>query len=111
MSTDASADILAELYETIRSRKGGDPDTSYTAKLFSKGTGHIAKKVGEETAELIVEAARGERDRLASESADLMYHLLVLWADQDITPNDVWKALAARRGTSGLDEKAARGTN
>ncbi len=103
-----SADILAELYETIRTRKGGDPETSYTARLFAKGTGHIAKKVGEETAELIVEAARGEREKLASESADLIYHLLVLWADQDVTPDDVWQALAARRGTSGLDEKAAR---
>ena len=106
-----SAEILGELYDTIRTRKGGDPEASYTARLLAKGTGHIAKKVGEETAELIVEAARGERERLAAESADLIYHLLVLWADQDITPDDVWQALGARRGTSGLDEKAARPKN
>lgn len=103
-----SADIIDELYRTILSRKGGDAEMSYTARLFSKGTGHIAKKVGEETAELIVEAARGEKDKLATESADLIYHLLVLWADQGVTPDDVRQALASRQGMSGLEEKASR---
>jgi phosphoribosyl-ATP pyrophosphohydrolase len=104
----AEATILDELYAVIESRKGGDPSQSHTAKLFHKGTKKIAQKVGEEAVEVVIEAMRGKKKKVARESADLLYHLLVLWADQGLTPNEVWQVLAERFGTSGVAEKAAR---
>lgn len=104
--TDAT--VLDRLFETVAARKGADPGTSYTAKLFSKGRAKIAQKTGEEAVEAVIEAMRGDADALASESADLLYHLLVLWADMGVTPDQVWDKLAAREGTSGLTEKASR---
>ena len=101
--------VLDELFEVIAGRKGADPASSYTAKLFEAGVETIADKVVEEAAET-VEAGRSDRpDRLADESADLLYHLLVLWAAKGVTPARVWAVLGVRRGTSGLAEKAARG--
>lgn len=102
------SDILADLFETIRSRKGADPETSYTASLFAKGTAKIAQKVGEEAVETAIEAIQGNKEKLAQESADLLYHLMVLWADQDITPDEVRAVLQKRVGISGLDEKTGR---
>ncbi len=87
---------IDELYAVIESRKGADPGTSYTAKLFNKGTAKIAQKVGEEAVETVIEGVRGDRERLISESADLLYHLTVLWADQDVNPSDIWSKLAER---------------
>ncbi len=104
----ADSDILDRLYQVIRGRKGADPATSYTAKLFSKGGAKIAQKVGEEAVELVIEAARERRDGIAEESADLLYHLLVLWAHAGLTPAEVYRILAAREGTGGLVEKAGR---
>lgn len=104
----SDATILNRLYATIQSRKGGDPDASHTARLFAKGRGKIAKKLGEESVETIIAALSEDDDALAGESADLLYHLLVLWADRDLDPEQVWKILEAREGTSGLAEKAAR---
>jgi phosphoribosyl-ATP pyrophosphohydrolase len=106
--TAADVAVLERLYATIASRKGGDPETSYTAKLFARGTPKIAQKVGEEAVEAVIEAVRGDPAALADESADLLYHLLVLWAAADLDPQDVWARLAAREGTSGVDEKKAR---
>lgn len=106
MSGDAS--VLERLYATIESRKGADPASSHTAKLFSKGTGKIAQKVGEEAVETVIAAMSEGPDALKSESADLVYHLMVLWADAGIRPEDVWAELERREGTSGLAEKAAR---
>lgn len=103
------SDVLDRLFSTIVSRKGADPETSYTAKLFSRGRGKIAQKVGEEAVETVIEAMRGDADKIASESADLLYHLLVLWADAGLTPDDVRAKLEAREGTSGIAEKKARG--
>ena len=100
--------VLTRLYETIQSRKGGDPDASHTARLFAKGRGKIAKKLGEESVETVIAALTEDDHALASESADLLYHLLVLWAERDIDPQQVWEILEAREGTSGLAEKAAR---
>ncbi|MCH8168224.1 MAG: phosphoribosyl-ATP diphosphatase [Proteobacteria bacterium] len=103
------ARVLDELFKVIAGRKGADPESSYTAKLFQDGLEAIADKVSEEAAET-VEAARSDRpDLLAGESADLLYHLLVLWAARGVTPAQVWAVLEGRRGTSGLAEKAARG--
>lgn len=100
--------VLDRLFATIRSRQGADPASSYTAKLFSRGTGKIAQKVGEEAVEAVIEAMRGDREALIGESADLLYHLLVLWADAGIDPAEVFAKLAAREGVGGLAEKAAR---
>ena len=100
--------VIESLYETILSRKGADPQSSYTASLFAKGTAKIAQKVGEEAVETCIEALQGDKEKIKAESADLLYHLMVLWADQDIKPEDVFAILEQRNGTSGHDEKAAR---
>jgi phosphoribosyl-ATP pyrophosphohydrolase len=94
-------DILARLYATIQSKRGDDPAASYTAKLFQSGTPKIAQKVGEEAVEIVIEALRNRPERLVAESADLLYHLLVLWADAGIAPEQVWAELARREGFPG----------
>tara|TARA_B100000315_G_scaffold250879_1_gene284592 strand:- start:2988 stop:3308 length:321 start_codon:yes stop_codon:yes gene_type:complete len=106
MSNDNS-DILERLYAVIESRQGADASSSYTAKLFAAGMPEIARKVGEEAVETMT-AALSEPDNITAESADLLYHLLVLWAEAGIKPEDVWAELAAREGTSGIDEKNSR---
>ncbi|MBS28223.1 MAG: phosphoribosyl-ATP diphosphatase [Alphaproteobacteria bacterium] len=108
MADNPTADIVDALYAVIESRRGGDPDSSYTAQLLARGTGKIAEKVGEEAVESIIAALNEGPDALASESADLIYHLCVLWADAGVRPEDVWAKLAERRGVSGLDEKSSR---
>jgi phosphoribosyl-ATP pyrophosphohydrolase len=105
----ADGTILDQLFATVRARKGGDPTKSYTAKLFAEGRGKIARKMGEESVETIVAALTEGKERVASESADLLYHLLVLWADCGVAPADVWADLAARQGKSGIEEKKGRG--
>lgn len=100
--------ILDQLYAVVRARKGDDPDQSYTARLFAKGTPKIAQKLGEEAVETVIAALAESPENVASESADLLYHLMVLWADKGIDPADVWAILAQRQGISGLAEKAAR---
>lgn len=104
----SSGEVLKKLFETIEDRHNESPDTSYTAKLFSQGRGKIACKLVEEATETVVAALYEGEDKVASESADLLYHLLVLWAEVGIDPNQVWEELANRMGTSGLDEKKAR---
>ncbi|MCC9621244.1 phosphoribosyl-ATP diphosphatase [Thalassospira sp. MA62] len=108
MSEQNGQHILDALYATVSSRKGADPETSYTAKLFSKGTPKIAQKVGEEGVETVIAALAETPDKVASESADLLYHLMVLWAHQGVKPQDVWNTLAERQGISGIAEKASR---
>lgn len=100
--------ILDKLFAVIHSRKGADAATSYTAKLFAKGRGKVCEKVGEEAIETIVAALSQTPDDVAAESADLLYHLLVLWAETGVAPHDVWAKLEAREGTSGIDEKNSR---
>jgi len=99
---------LTRLYATIESRKGADPAESYTAKLFGRGTGKIAQKLGEEAVEAVIAAVAKDREATVAESADLLYHLLVLWADAGISPDEVAAELERRAGTSGVAEKAAR---
>ena len=103
-----SKDVLNQLFEIIEERKSADPESSYVASLYAKGTSKIAQKVGEEAVETCIEALQGDKDKLAQESADLLFHLMVLWADQGLTPDDVLKVLDSRLGTSGHDEKASR---
>lgn len=100
--------ILENLFAVIESRRGADPATSYTARLLDKGRAKIAKKTGEEAVEVVVAALAEGRDQLAAESADLLYHLLVLWVAGGVKPRDVWAQLAKREGVSGLLEKAMR---
>ena len=100
--------ILDRLYKVIESRRGADPAVSNTARLFAKGTEKIAQKLGEEAIETVIEGVRGKKKELAAESADLLYHLLVLWADRGIAPADVWAELESRAGVSGIDEKKSR---
>src|SRR3982750_275909 len=100
---------IDRLFATIASRKaGGDAEQSYTAKLLSQGVEKCAKKFGEEAVETVLAAVSGDKKHLAAESADALYHLLVLWAAAGITPDDVYAALKAREGQSGLAEKASR---
>lgn len=101
-------EVLNRLFAAIKSRKGGDPKKSYTAKLFKKGRGKICQKLGEEAVETVVAALDETPDDVAAESADLLYHMLVLWADVGIKPEDVWAMLEQREGTSGVDEKKNR---
>ena len=100
--------VLKDLYAVIESRAGGDPAESYVASLFAKGTGKVAQKVGEEAVEVVIEAMRGDAKALCAESADLIFHLLVLLADQGVSIDDVLAELQRRVGTSGHDEKASR---
>lgn len=99
---------LYRLAATIESRKGADPTSSWTAKLLSQGPEKAAEKFGEEAVEAIIEAVRGDRERLTAEAADVLYHLLVMLAARDITLSDVLAELEQREGVSGIDEKAAR---
>ena len=105
MSTE---EVLHRLSETLASRRNDDPDTSYTAKLFAKGPDSILKKIGEESAEVIMAAKDGQRGPIISESADLIYHLLALLAFYDMGIDEVAQELARREGVSGIDEKNSR---
>lgn len=108
MTDESPAAILQRLYDTIAARKTADPGGSYTAKLLQEGRARIAQKMGEEAVETAIAAVAKDGEAVISESADLIYHLLVLWADCGIEPAEVWRKLAAREGTSGIAEKASR---
>src|SRR5438105_7614244 len=95
---------LERLWRVIESRRGADPETSYTAKLFTRGRDKIAQKLGEEAVEAVIEGVKGDREALIGESADLLYHLMVLWAETGIAPADVAAELARREGISGIAE-------
>lgn len=100
-------DVITRLAATIESRRDGDTSTSYTAQLLAD-IDRAAKKMGEEAVETVIAAAQGDRDALTAESADLMYHWLVLIAAAGVSLEEVAERLEAREGTSGLAEKAAR---
>lgn len=102
------SDILANVEQTIRERRAGDPERSYVARLTHAGRGRIAQKLGEEAVETVIAAIRDDRDGIVSEAADLVFHLIVLLADAGLTLDDVRAELARREGVSGIDEKAAR---
>jgi phosphoribosyl-ATP pyrophosphohydrolase len=103
-----SQDILAHLAGVIESRRSGDPDRSYVARLFGKGTDAILKKVGEEATELVMAGKDGDRDKIIGEAADLWFHSMVALAHFGLTPADVLAELRRREGLSGLEEFAAR---
>jgi len=105
---DELGDALDRLWRVIEARRGADPESSYTARLFSRGRAKIAQKLGEEAVEAVIEAVRGDATALIGESADVLYHLLVLWADMGVRPEDIAAELARREGTSGIAEKRGR---
>jgi len=96
MPKNKNAHPLEALYQVVASRKDADPGSSYTARLYEKGLPKIAQKVGEEAVETVIDGVSGPKDRLVSESADLLYHLMVLWAARDVEPDEVWEELAKR---------------
>jgi phosphoribosyl-ATP pyrophosphohydrolase len=102
------SDILDRLAETLEARKSADPQSSYVAKLYAKGTDAILKKIGEEATETIIAAKGGDRQQIVYETADLWFHCMVMLAQAGLHPRDVLNELARREGLSGLEEKAAR---
>ena len=99
---------IDRLFAIIEDRQGADPEESYTAKLFARGRAKIAQKTGEEAVETIIAAMSGDPEEVAKESADLLYHLLVLWSEMGVRPADVYAELSKREGMSGLEEKRSR---
>jgi len=106
--TDKLGETLERLWRVIEARRGADPASSYTAKLLSRSKAKIAQKFGEEAVEAVIEGARGDRAALVGESADVLYHLLVMWAATGVSPTEVAAELARREGVSGISEKKAR---
>ncbi len=102
------SDVLERLAATIETRKGASPDSSYTAKLLAEGVERSAKKLGEEAIEVVIAAVAKDRDGLAAESADMLYHFLVVLAAAGVSLDDVAAWLESREGRSGLEEKAWR---
>ncbi len=109
IQTNGDVQVLNRLWETIESRRlAGDAANSHSARLLSRGTAKVAQKLGEEAVECVIEATLGNTKATVSESADLLYHLLVVWVDAGIRPEDVWHELERREGISGIAEKASR---
>jgi phosphoribosyl-ATP pyrophosphohydrolase len=106
--TESDAVVLDRLFAVVESRRSADPTTSHSARLLSRGLAKVAQKFGEEAVECLIEAVAGNREALIAESADVLYHLLVLWVSAGVNPADVWAELMHREGISGIAEKAAR---
>lgn len=104
----ASAAVLDRLWSVVMSRRDASPTQSHSARLLSRGTAKVAQKFGEEAVECLIEATLGNRDALVAESADVLYHLLVMWVDAGVRPDEVWAELQRREGVSGIVEKASR---
>ncbi len=102
------AAVLDRLHAVVLTRRGADPAASHSARLLSRGITKVAQKFGEEAVECLIEAVAGNRAALVNESADVLYHLLVMWVAADVSPADVWAELVRREGISGIAEKAAR---
>ena len=105
---ESTAIVLDQLANVITSRKNADPEISYTAQLLNDGLSEIARKVGEEAVECVVSSFSSKKKELIDESADLLYHLLVLWTANEISPHEVWNEISRREGLSGILEKRGR---
>lgn len=104
----ASAAVLDRLWGVVLSRRDAPVELSHSARLLSRGTAKVAQKFGEEAVECLIEAVAGNHDALVAESADVLYHLLVLWVNAGVQPEQVWAELQRREGISGIAEKASR---
>jgi phosphoribosyl-ATP pyrophosphohydrolase len=102
------SEVLDRLWNLVMQRRGADPSISHSARLLSRGTPKVAQKFGEEAVECLIEAVAGNKSLLIGESADVLYHLIVLWVACDVRPDEVWAELERREGVSGIAEKAAR---
>lgn len=102
------AAVLDRLYDVVTSRRDADPTVSHSARLLSRGTAKVAQKFGEEAVECLIEAVSGNRAALIAESADVLYHLIVVWVDAGVRPDEVWAELQRREGVSGIAEKSSR---
>jgi phosphoribosyl-ATP pyrophosphohydrolase len=100
--------VLDRLYAIVDSRRYANPAVSHSARLMSRGIAKVAQKFGEEAVECLIEAVAGNRDALVAESADVLYHLMVLWVASGVRPEQVWAELERREGVSGLVERASR---
>jgi len=98
-------DSISRLYDGVRAARGGDPSVSRTARLLRAGPRKIAKKVAEEATEVALEAAAGNRNEVIRESADLIYHLVVLWVEAGVQPKDIWMEMDRREKLFGIAEK------
>jgi phosphoribosyl-ATP pyrophosphohydrolase len=107
-STGVSPQVLDRLWDVVLARRDADPAVSHSARLLSRGTAKVAQKFGEEAVECLIEAVAGNKEALVAESADVLYHLLVLWVSAGVHPSEVWAELERREGISGIAEKAAR---
>ncbi|APH55554.1 Phosphoribosyl-ATP pyrophosphatase [Granulibacter bethesdensis] len=105
---DNAVQVLNRLWEVVMQRRDADPAVSHSARLLSRGIGKVAQKFGEEAVECLIEAVSGDKEALIGESADVLYHLLVLWVAVGVEPAEVWRELAKREGISGIAEKASR---
>lgn len=103
-----TAVVLDRLWSVVQARRGADPALSHSARLLSRGTAKVAQKFGEEAVECLIEAVARNSSAVITESADVLYHLLVLWVDAGVEPSAVWGELERREGVSGVAEKAAR---
>jgi phosphoribosyl-ATP pyrophosphohydrolase len=101
-------DIIAAVYRVIQERKANPSESSYTASLMRKGIDKILKKVGEEATEVVIAGKGGKREEIVYETADLIFHSLVLLGFYDIDPEEVYAELRRRFGTSGIEEKQSR---
>ncbi len=108
VAAEGGGAVLDRLHAVVASRRGADPATSHSARLLARGTAKVAQKFGEEAVECLIEAVSGNRAALIAESADVLYHLLVMWVDAGVQPQDVWAELQRREGISGITEKARR---
>ena len=106
--TQTGAVVLDRLWSVVMSRRDADPSVSHSARLLSRGPAKVAQKFGEEAVECIIEAVRGDKDAVIAESADVLYHLLVVWVSTGVAPEEVWAELMRREGVSGIAEKASR---
>ncbi|HUA77277.1 MAG TPA: phosphoribosyl-ATP diphosphatase [Acetobacteraceae bacterium] len=106
---EALASVLERLWGVVMTRRGADPAVSHSARLLARGIPKVAQKFGEEAVECLIEAVAGNRAALIGESADVLYHLIVLWVASGVRPEEVWEELVRREGVSGIAEKAARG--
>lgn len=105
---EPAGNVLDRLSRVVQSRRAADPAVSHSARLLSRGTAKVAQKFGEEAVECLIEAVAGNHDALVAESADVLYHLIVLWVSAGVSPDEVWAELRRREGISGLAEKASR---
>ncbi|MEJ0048789.1 MAG: phosphoribosyl-ATP diphosphatase [Rhodospirillales bacterium] len=107
-SNGASPKVIDRLWEVVLERRAADPAISHSARLLSRGTAKVAQKFGEEAVECIIEAVAGNKQALIAESADVLYHLLVLWVSAGLHPSEIWAELERREGVSGIVEKSTR---